>query len=92
ATGEGDLTKRIDVSANDEIGETARWFNTFVENLAVIIGQVVANARQVSVVAESVRFNSSAVVASSEDMAGQAASVAVAAEEMSATAFEIASS
>ncbi|ACD97018.1 methyl-accepting chemotaxis protein [Trichlorobacter lovleyi] len=92
ATGEGDLTKRIEVSSRDEIGETAGWFNTFVENLAVIIGQVAANARQVTAVAESVRRNSSAMVASSEEMAGQAASVAVAAEEMSATAFEIASS
>ncbi|QOX80287.1 methyl-accepting chemotaxis protein [Trichlorobacter lovleyi] len=92
ATGEGDLTKRIEVSSKDEIGETAGWFNTFVENLAVIIGQVAANARQVTAVAESVRLNSSAMVASSEEMAGQAASVAVAAEEMSATAFEIASS
>lgn len=92
ATGEGDLTKRIEVSSKDEIGETAAWFNTFVENLAVIIGQVASNARQVTIVAESVRMNSSAVVASSEEMSGQAASVAVAAEEMSATAFEIASS
>jgi len=92
ASGEGDLTKRIDVSSKDEIGETAGWFNTFVENLAVIIGQVASNARQVTVVAESVRMNSSAMVASSEEMSGQAASVAVAAEEMSATAFEIANS
>jgi len=92
ATGEGDLTKRIDVSSRDEIGETANWFNTFVENLAGIIGQVAVNARQVTVVAESVRRNSSAMVASSENMADQAASVAVAAEEMSSTAFEIATS
>ncbi len=92
ATGEGDLTKRIEVTSKDEIGETAGWFNTFVENLAGIIGQVANNARQVSQVAESVQRNSSAMVASSEEMAGQAASVAVAAEEMSATAFDIASS
>lgn len=92
ATGEGDLTKRIEVASKDEIGETAHWFNTFVENLAGIIAQVAANARQVSAVAENVRQNSSAMVASSEDMAGQAASVAVASEEMSATAFEIANS
>lgn len=92
ATGEGDLTKRIEVSSKDEIGETAHWFNTFVGNLSGIIAQVAANARQVSTVAAHVRQNSAAMVASSEDMAGQAASVAVASEEMSATAFEIASS
>ncbi len=92
ATGEGDLTKRIEVRSNDEIGETANWFNTFVGNLAAIISQVAANARQVTMVAESVRNNSSAMVSSSEEMSAQAASVAVAAEEMSATAYEIANS
>ncbi len=92
ATGDGDLTKRIVVANRDEIGEMAGWFNTFVENLAGIIGQVAARAGQVTAVAESVRRNSSAMVASSEEMAVQTASVAVAAEEMSATAFEIANS
>ncbi len=92
ATGEGDLTKRIEVASRDEIGETARWFNTFVENLAGIISQVAANARQVTSVADGIRQNSAVMVSSSDDMAEQAASVAVAAEEMSATAFDIASS
>lgn len=92
ASGEGDLTKRIEVTSKDELGETAGWFNQFVENLAGIIGQVAGSARQVTVVAENVCRNASGMVSSSEEIAGQTVSVAVAAEEMSATAFEIANS
>jgi methyl-accepting chemotaxis protein len=33
AQGEGDLTRRIEVPGSDEIAETARAFNTFVEHL-----------------------------------------------------------
>lgn len=32
AEGEGDLTKRVKMLSNDEIGELARWFNKFVNN------------------------------------------------------------
>ena len=31
AEGEGDLTKRLDASTKDELGELSDWFNTFVE-------------------------------------------------------------
>jgi len=30
AEGEGDLTQRLDQDRQDEIGEVARWFNTFL--------------------------------------------------------------
>lgn len=41
ASGEGDLTKRIDQQTQDEIGSLVKWFNLFVEKLQGIIGQVV---------------------------------------------------
>lgn len=40
AQGEGDLTKRIRVKTNDEVGEMAKWFNLFIENLKNIIADV----------------------------------------------------
>lgn len=40
AEGEGDLTKRLDESSKDEIGELAHWFNIFVARLQVLIGEV----------------------------------------------------
>ncbi|RTZ21902.1 methyl-accepting chemotaxis protein [Vibrio penaeicida] len=41
ASGEGDLTKRVEVESSDEIGELGRNFNTFVQSLQSTIGEVV---------------------------------------------------
>jgi methyl-accepting chemotaxis protein len=45
ATGEGDLTKRLEINSKDEIGTLARWFNQFVENLQKIIKDLASNAQ-----------------------------------------------
>ncbi|MBI9091564.1 MAG: methyl-accepting chemotaxis protein [Desulfobacterium sp.] len=44
AEGEGDLTRRIEVFGNDEMGDVAKWFNVFVENLQSIITEFARNA------------------------------------------------
>lgn len=41
ASGEGDLTKRIRQSSEDEMGELVFWFNSFIEKLQSIIKEVV---------------------------------------------------
>ncbi len=43
AQGEGDLTKRLEIQTKDELGELAKWFNLFVENLQNIIGELKDN-------------------------------------------------
>ncbi|WP_286715846.1 methyl-accepting chemotaxis protein [Thalassolituus sp. UBA2009] len=48
ASGEGDLTRRISKSSNDEIGEVVDWFNQFVDKLHRSIGEVVATTRPLS--------------------------------------------
>ena len=40
STGDADLTKRIDISLNDEIGDVVIGFNKFTEKLQTIIAQV----------------------------------------------------
>ena len=40
STGDADLTKRIDIKLNDEIGDVVVGFNNFTEKLQTIIGQV----------------------------------------------------
>ena len=42
ASGEGDLTSRIEISAQDEIGDVVHWFNLFIEKLHRNIGEVVS--------------------------------------------------
>jgi methyl-accepting chemotaxis protein len=44
ATGDGDLTKRLEIKSKDEIGALAKWFNQFVGNLQSIIRDVASNA------------------------------------------------
>jgi len=41
ASGEGDLTKRIRQTSEDEIGDLVFWFNSFIEKLQSIIKDVV---------------------------------------------------
>ena len=40
STGDADLTKRINIKLNDEIGDVVTGFNKFTEKLQTIIGQV----------------------------------------------------
>lgn len=42
AEGEGDLTKRIDRSANDETGELGRWFNKFINSQLHIVRRILS--------------------------------------------------
>ncbi len=41
ASGEADLTKRLEVGERNEIGDVAHWFNTFVVQLQKIVSHVV---------------------------------------------------
>lgn len=48
ATGEGDLTMRLPVNNNDEIGELASWLNIFMEKLQNIVSNISSNAKNVN--------------------------------------------
>ena len=90
AQGEGDLTKRLDASSKDELGEVSRWFNTFVEKLHGIINKISETTHQVA--SASVQLNATAqmMATGSEEVSAQAGTVATAGEEMSATSNDIA--
>ena len=52
ATGNADLTKRIDVSSNNEIGQVVRGFNAFAEKLQEIIKDVKDSRDELSTAGE----------------------------------------
>ncbi|MDG3714603.1 HAMP domain-containing protein, partial [Pseudomonas aeruginosa] len=54
AQGEGDLTKRLKVTSNDEFGTLAMSFNRFVERIHESIREVAGTARQLHDVAQLV--------------------------------------
>ncbi|MCE5181990.1 MAG: methyl-accepting chemotaxis protein [Betaproteobacteria bacterium] len=47
SAGEGDLTKRLDIHADDEIGRTSSAFNMFIEKLQAIIREINSAVEQV---------------------------------------------
>lgn len=47
AQGEADLTKRLEIETSDELGEMARWFNTFADRLQQTFQAVGGQAIQV---------------------------------------------
>lgn len=48
AEGEGDLTKRLNIDTQDEIGELAKWFDTFVGKLHEIIYAIKSSTRELT--------------------------------------------
>jgi methyl-accepting chemotaxis protein len=72
AQGEGNLTQRIDYSANNEIGEVARSFNQFADKLTAVIAQVRMSADAVALASH--QLSSSAEVLA-QGTSEQAASV-----------------
>lgn len=89
-TGEGDLTKRITMDGNDELGQMATYFNQAWDKLDHMIAQVVEHATLVGTYAGQLAIESQRIVRSSREIATQSAAVATASEEMSATSNDIA--
>ncbi len=90
AQGEGDLTKRLDASGNDEIAQVSRMFNLFIEKLHGIISQISTTSSQVASASSQLHSTAERIATGAEEVAAQAGTVATAGEEMSATSGDIA--
>jgi methyl-accepting chemotaxis protein len=87
---QGDLTRRMNISSNDEVGEMAKHFNGFVDKLHAAITKVADSSTKVSSAARILDSASEQIAAGMEEAAMQVGSVASASEEMSKTTSEIA--
>ena len=91
ATGEGDLTQRINVRSDDEIGRLSTFFNQFVEQMSGIISQLaesIIQAQATSTKASKLTDQTSNGMSTQQE---NILMVATASEEMSLTASEVAS-
>jgi methyl-accepting chemotaxis protein len=91
ASGDTDLTQRFEVARQDETGEVALAFNSFLENQQKVISMVMQNATQVAEASTELNLRAEEMVQSADRVATDASSVAVATGEMSATSGDIAS-
>lgn len=86
----GDLTNRVKVVSDDEIGEIARYFNKSVDRLYDTITRVANSSNLLSEAAHSLDTATEQMSTGVEQAASQVNSVATASEEMSTTSSEIA--
>jgi methyl-accepting chemotaxis protein len=103
AEGEGDLTRRVNQSSGDELGEMGKWFNIFMVKLEGLIVQVAkstqgvagsstnlfAVSHQMGVGAEETSSQANVVAAAAEQVTRNLQTVAAATEEMTASIREI---
>lgn len=85
AEGEGDLTKRLTVHSQDELGMLAQWFNTFMDKLQAIIGQVKNTAAQVASASQQVSSAGEQMSADAQQQAASLEETAASLEEMTST-------
>ncbi|QDT69872.1 Methyl-accepting chemotaxis protein PctC [Planctomycetes bacterium MalM25] len=104
AEGEADLTQRIDIKSQDELGELAKWMNLFIERIQIILQQVTqtsstltgasqrltSNATELAAGAEQTGQQSAVVSSSADQMSTSIASVAATSEQMSANVRSVA--
>ncbi len=78
SSGEGDLTRRLQVNTQDELGALATNFNVFVGNLQKMITEVSANADALSGASATLKDTTVLVVANTEQTVQQSNAVATA--------------
>ena len=85
ATGEGDLTQRLDVRTADEIGELAIWFNRFLDKIQGTIKDVIETSDVMSKTSKQAEKIALQSRQSSESQFREVDMVATASEEMTQT-------
>ncbi len=79
----GDLTKRVEVTTQDEIGQIGTWFNAFVDNIQNSIRPVAQNLAGLSTSSERMAAVSRQMAGNAQETSAQANSVSAASEEVS---------
>jgi methyl-accepting chemotaxis protein len=89
AEGEGDLTKRIVIVHQDELGEIGVWINNFLAGLEQIVAKVAATSGEIAAASEELAASASHQAKSAEQQSHQTAQVSVAMQQMSSSVMEV---
>lgn len=90
AQGGGDLTQRLHVENNDEIGTLSNNFNTFISNLHSLIQRIVDSADELSVCSMDIRSSADKNTQATQQQSREIEQAATALHEMAATTQEVA--
>lgn len=90
ASGDADLTQKMPVNTNDEVGKLAQSFNLFIEQLANLIRSVSDNAKSVNNRSKDLLSAAETTRSNTEEQQQSVDMVAAAINEMGSTVEEIA--
>nr|WP_172953229.1 methyl-accepting chemotaxis protein [Vibrio fujianensis] len=90
AAGDGDLTARLNVESNDEIGDVAKAFNAFMDKLHPLIQDIRSSAQEVQAAAGELDTQTTQSSQQMNEHSLETDKVVTAVTEMSATAREVA--
>ena len=90
AQGEGDLTQRVDQDRKDELGELAKWFNTFIEKIHDVIFEVRGTTLEVTSAATQIAASSEQMAQGMDTQKQQVMQISSAIEEMASSVVEVA--
>ncbi|MEH6564393.1 MAG: methyl-accepting chemotaxis protein [Halopseudomonas sp.] len=92
AEGDGDLTRRLPVDSNDELGDLANAFNRFVDKVHVLVRQTVDMTGQLTQLVAEVSAQAQRSEKAMSQQRHETDQVAAAINEMSSAAHEVARS
>ena len=81
---QGDLTQRVDIDQEDEIGQLAKALNSMAENVGKTISDIAGGAKTLAGSSTELSATATQLAGGAEETTHQSATVAAAAEEMSA--------
>ncbi len=84
AQGEGDLTQRIQVNSNDEIGQLGGWFNQFIEKIEGAIIQIVEGIVQIDSGSTQIASAGQSLAEGASEQASSLEEISSSIEQMSA--------
>ncbi len=82
AEGEGDLTRRLDINTNDEVGSLSKWFNIFIEKLQGMFRSVKSNVVVLTDASTELAGDSENMSKGVEEMAESLGKVALSAKDV----------
>jgi methyl-accepting chemotaxis protein len=89
AEGERDLTQNMNLDKKDELGELAKWFDLFMDNIQEDIGNIGKSTHKIASAALQLHATAEQIATGAEEVEAQVSNIAAAGEQMSATSADI---
>lgn len=90
AEGKGDLTRRLHIASEDEIGMLGKWFNKFAEGMQYMVKEIFGISREVSSASKEIESSSREIIEAVQKQLKAAADTSASIKEMDASIKTIA--